>query len=182
MFTVQAYDRDFFKSNDIIGSNYIDLKQIFEDIQLTKRPLLVNKKYHAEYMRKEGDKPLEWDQDGESFWLPMQQKNDQGVMEDNGRVRIRIDITTMEYAESNKIGSGRDEPNTEPYLPPPIGRLHFTLNPWEMYKQLIGPAMRRKICIWCAIAIGSILCVMILYYLVPIIFGNLISQWIGKGF
>ena len=76
MFTVQAYDRDFFKSNDIIGSNYIDLKQIFEDIQLTKRPLLVKKKYHDEYMRKEGDKPLEWDRDGESFWLPMQQKND----------------------------------------------------------------------------------------------------------
>jgi hypothetical protein len=40
----------------------------------------------------------------------------------------------MEWAEKNKIGSGRDDPNTEPYLPPPIGRLHFSFNPWEMYK------------------------------------------------
>ena len=37
--TLQAYDRDFFKSNDIIGSTIFDLKQPFEDVSLTKRPL-----------------------------------------------------------------------------------------------------------------------------------------------
>jgi DNA-dependent RNA polymerase auxiliary subunit epsilon len=70
-FTVQAFDRDFFKSNDVIGSAFVNLKQMFEDVELTKRPLLMNKKYHDEYMRKEGDKAFEWDQDGESFWIPM---------------------------------------------------------------------------------------------------------------
>jgi hypothetical protein len=182
MFTVQAYDRDFFKSNDIIGSNFIDLKQIFEDVELTKRPIMLNKKYYEANMRKKGDKPMEWDEDGESFWMPMNAKNNKGELENNGYVRIRIDLTTMEWAEKNKIGSGRDDPNVEPYLPPPIGRLRFTLNPWEMYKQLIGEAMRRKIAIWCCIFIGSALCVLILYYLVPIVIGNLISNWIAKGF
>jgi len=179
-FTVQAYDRDFFKSNDVIGSSFINLKQAFEDVELTKRPLRVDKKYHDQYMRKQGDKPIEWDEDGESFWMPMNQKNDKGVLENNGYVRIRIDITSMAYAEKNKIGSAREDPNTEPYLPPPVGRLHFTLNPWEMYKQLIGPAMRKKIAIWCCIFIGSVACVAILYYLVPIVMGNLISNWIAS--
>ncbi len=145
-------------------------------MELTKRPLRVDKKYHDEYIRKEGDISLEWDKDGESFWMPMMQKSNEGVMENNGYVRVRIDITTMEWAEKNKIGSAREDPNTEPYLPPPVGRLHFTLNPCEMYKQLIGAAMRRKIAIWCCITISSVLCVMLLYYLVPIVIGNLIAS------
>lgn len=62
-FTVQAYDRDFFKSNDIIGSQIIDLKQAFLDVDLTKRPLLIKKDYYEKYMRKEGEEPLEFDKD-----------------------------------------------------------------------------------------------------------------------
>ncbi len=42
---VQAYDRDFFKSNDIIGEAKVDLKQPIEDSILTKRPISLNKTY-----------------------------------------------------------------------------------------------------------------------------------------
>lgn len=131
-------------------------------------------------MKKPNDEPLEWDVHGEEFWLVMRSKNNKGVIENNGKVRIRIDITSKEWADKNKIGSGRDEPNIEPYLPPPVGRLHFTLNPWEMYKQLIGPAMRKKICIWLCVFVGSLACVAILYYLVPIIIGGLLTDWISS--
>jgi hypothetical protein len=181
--TVQAYDRDFFKSNDVIGMSMIDLKQAFDDAELTQRPLQINKEYYDDYMRKPDDKPLEWDKDGESFWLPMLSRNSEtGEMEDNGHVRIRVDITTMEYAETNKIGSARNDPNMEPFLPPPIGRISFSFNPCDMYKQLIGPKMRRKIAIWCSIFICAVLCFMILYYLVPIVLGNLITNWVIRGF
>ena len=44
--TIQAYDRDFFKSNDIIGEGKINLKQVIEDCMLTKRPISLNKKYY----------------------------------------------------------------------------------------------------------------------------------------
>ncbi len=44
-------------------------------MELTKRPLRVDKKYYHEYMRKEGDTALEWDKEGESFWLPMMAKS-----------------------------------------------------------------------------------------------------------
>ena len=132
--TVQAYDRDFFKSNDVIGSTMIDLKQAFEDVGLTKRPLMVNKQYFNDYMRKEGQKDYEWKEDGESFWLPMLAKNEEGEIENNGFVRVRIDIVPKEYAEKNKVGSAREDPNQEPYLPPPVGRISWSLNPCTMYK------------------------------------------------
>jgi Ca2+-dependent lipid-binding protein len=44
-FTLQAYDRDIFKSNDIIGEASINLRDIIEDTTLVKKPLGLNKKY-----------------------------------------------------------------------------------------------------------------------------------------
>ena len=133
-FTIQSYDRDFFKSNDIIGSNILDLKQAFEDVDLTKRPLLINKDYYEKYMKKEDDKGFKFHENGDSFWVPVIGKDDDGKLENNGEVEIRIDISAIEHFEKNKIGGARDDPNIEPYLPPPVGRLMFSLNPCAMYK------------------------------------------------
>ena len=36
-------------------------------------------------------------------------------------------------AEANKVGEARQEPNHSPFLPPPVGRLSFSLNPWKMF-------------------------------------------------
>ena len=33
----------------------------------------------------------------------------------------------------NKVGEARQEPNINPYLPPPVGRISLTLNPWKMF-------------------------------------------------
>lgn len=175
--TLQAYDRDFFKSNDIIGNTILDLKQPFEDVSLTKRPLQVNKKYFNDYMRKPGEKDMEW-HDEESFWLPLTAKNDQNVLENNGYVRVRVDIVPAEYAAKNPVGSAREDPNIEPYLPPPVGRITFSLNPCAMYKQLVGPAARRKICIWLSCFFACLLACLILYYVVPVVIGNVITNTI----
>lgn len=129
-FSVKAFDRDYYFKKENIGGNQIDLKQAFLDAQLTKRPIRVDKKYYTKYMKKEDDVALEWDSNGESFWLPIISKNAEGVLEKNGYVRIQIDITSEEWANKVKIGSARKEPNMEPYLPPPIGRLSFSLNPF----------------------------------------------------
>lgn len=85
--TLQAYDRDFFKSNDIIGSCRLDLKQAFEDVALTKRPLGINKKYYEQYMQGKG-LTLEF-KDEQSFFLPMMSMNqDTKTLEKNGDLRI----------------------------------------------------------------------------------------------
>jgi hypothetical protein len=66
---VQAYDRDFFKSNDIIGEVKVDLKQAIEDVILTKRPIGLNKAYYNKVL-KQLDKNLVMDfKDDSSFWV-----------------------------------------------------------------------------------------------------------------
>ena len=72
---------------------------------------MINKKYFNDYMKKEDQKDYEWKEDGESFWLPMHAKNEEGEVENNGFVCIRIDIVPKEYAEKNKVGSAREDPN-----------------------------------------------------------------------
>jgi len=175
-FNIQAYDRDFFKSNDIIGSAMLDLKQAFEDVSITKRPLGVNKKYFDGYMNKEGNLNFTWKEDENSFFIPVSGKNDDGKMEQNGFVRMQVEVVPLDYAEANKVGSARDEPNQNPFCPPPTGRLFFSLNPCVMFKQLVGPAMRRKIYCYCCLFICCALCLTICIFVVPSVIGALIAS------
>ena len=41
-------------------------------------------------------------------------------------------IVPMEAAKAKPVGAARENPNMEPYLPPPIGRIEFSLNPFKM--------------------------------------------------
>jgi Ca2+-dependent lipid-binding protein len=45
MLTIQCYDRDWFKKNDLVGSKQIDLSNFFEDCSITNRPMQMNEKY-----------------------------------------------------------------------------------------------------------------------------------------
>lgn len=154
-----------------------DLKQAFEDVSLTKRPLAVNKKYYEGYLQKEGEKPLEWKEDGNSFYLPMNSKNDKGKLENNGFVRVQVEIVPADYAEKNKVGNAREEPNANPFLPPPVGRISFSLNPCTMFKQLVGPAMRRKIYCYCCLICCLVLCMTLCVFVVPSVIGTVVAGW-----
>lgn len=48
-------------------------------------------------------------------------------------MRIGLSIYPGEMAISNPIGGGRSEPNHSPFLPPPVGRISFSLNPITMF-------------------------------------------------
>lgn len=85
-FTVQCYDRDFFKSNDIIGQGTIDLKKMFEHVKLTERPVILTKKYYEEVLKQDGLK-LDF-KDDETFWIPMELKDEDGKVKVNGYVRV----------------------------------------------------------------------------------------------
>lgn len=64
-----------------------------------------------------------------------------------------------------EAGFGRNDPNIEPFLPAPAGRLRFSLNPFVMGSELFG----RKICfrIYCVICITTT--ILTLVYLAPIL-------------
>ena len=50
------------------------------------------------------------------------------------KVKVLLDLRIFpkDMAKESVVGEARQEPNFEPYLPPPIGRIQFTLNPWKM--------------------------------------------------
>lgn len=52
-------------------------------------------------------------------------------------------------AEANTVGKGREAPNLNPYLPPPVGRMRLSANPIMMLKALIGPDMCWRITFLC---------------------------------
>ena len=58
-----------------------------------------------------------------------------------------------------------DEPNMNPFLPPPVGRLKFTLNPLKMLNQLTGPKFRKK----CYFIICMVCLVIYLAFMIPYI-------------
>ena len=35
-------------------------------------------------------------------------------------------------ADANKVGEARNDPNHDPFCPPPTGRISFSLNPFKM--------------------------------------------------
>ena len=89
---------------------------------------------------------------------------------------MQVEIVPLDYAEANPVGSARDEPNQNPFCPPPTGRLFFSLNPCVMFKQLVGPAMRRKIYCYCCCFICCALCLTICIFVVPTVIGSLIAS------
>ena len=69
----------------------------------------------------------------------------------------------MWKAELNKVGIGRKEPNVSPYLPPPFGRFQWSLNPFKMLNQCVGPRFRKKL--YCGICL--VCCIIYLIFMIP---------------
>jgi len=66
-----------------------------------------------------------------------------------GDLAISVEIVPWEIAEAQPVGSGRSEPNQNPYLPPPTGRMQFSFNPFRTAYDIIGPAGCLKISLCC---------------------------------
>ena len=89
-----------------------------------------------------------------------------------GQVQCTLHIYPKEHADKNPQGVGRDAPNSDPYCPPPVGRIELSLNPFKMIMQLIPPKMRRKICM----ALCCLVCLALCAFMAPMILSNLISS------
>lgn len=140
--TVQGYDRDLLSSNDLIGEAFIDLKPLYEDAELSKRPMSLSKKYF-EYLEKEkGASGLTFTSDNQSFWVELERTPTEEERLDKrlargekmkcGKVRLQIDLCPKKDAEAKPVGAARDEPNSDPHLPLPSNRLSLSLNPLKM--------------------------------------------------
>ena len=154
------------------------MKLPIEDCSLSKRPLSLNQKYYDDFLKEAGGCKFDFYKDKSSFWVPVKSMNTEtGKLEESGKVRVQIDIYPKDQADKNKVGGAREDPNHSPFLPPPVGRLSLSLNPFKMLSQLVGPAMLRKI--YCGLLCAC--CLALCIALFPLIFSNVISALITKA-
>ena len=163
--TMQVYDKDLFSSDDFISGAKLNLKNLVMVPKHLDIPIKFTREYYEDLSPEEkklyGDieflKKSE-DEDGIKFWVQCYKGRDDaaGEGEKGGRVMCSLEILPKALAEIEKVGKGRDEPNVNPYLPPPVGRFEWTLNPFKFINQLVGPKCRKKcycICLCCLIVI-----------------------------
>ena len=103
--------------------------------------------------------------DEQKFWMPMHKPGDGG--EPGGWVQVSIELVDGIEAKHDPVGTGRSLPNKQPYLPPPLGRVKLTLNPFSLAYQLLGP----KLCVRIACPMCCMCCCVLL-----VIFGPVLLQ------
>ena len=143
--------------------DYNDILNISNNLNL---PIIYSKKFHEEITK---DKKSEIVfEDSKNFWINLYNTN---VIK--GRIKINFEIIPMEIAKNWVIGKGRNDPNINPYLPYPIGRIKWVSTPFNFIKNLIpNDRIRKKIC-------SLIICTFILFYLIfliPYVIYHLIGE------
>ena len=171
---IQSWDKDLFKSNDFIGEATVNIKELFEDAILTKKPIALNKKYFNGFFKEKHPEIKLQFYDDDSFYVETKNKDGKYV----GKVRVQVEVMPGEMAKSNPVGAARGDPNQSPFLPPPVGRISFTLNPFKMLFQMVGPAVQRKIILYCCL----ITCLMLCLFCIPLVFSQMIANGISKIF
>jgi len=175
--TLHCYDKDIFSKDDFISGAILDLTDLIRIPQKLDAPITLNEDYvnsisneekrkyeNLEFLKDEEDKTLN------KFWIQCYHNNQK-----SGRILCSLEILPMWKAEINKVGKGRNEPNINPYLPYPLGRFQWTLNPFKLFNQCVGPRFRRKL--YCTICL---ICIAIyLMFLIPYMIYHLSGQLVN---
>jgi hypothetical protein len=74
-----------------------------------------------------------------SAWVPIHYTDAKtGAFLPAGELCIMVRVVPLSFANITRSGLGRGEPNVEPAMPPPIGRLEFSFNPFFLLRELCG--------------------------------------------
>ena len=84
-----------------------------------------------------------WDIDPpDSDWVNISKKDhNTGAVTPMGSVAISIQIWPKDRATAMPAGAARNEPNSNPFLPPPVGRIKWSWNPFVLGAELCGPKL-----------------------------------------
>ena len=95
---------------------------------------MINKKYYEAYLKSVMPAGVQLSfQDDDSFWVKLTGIDEKtGKTKCVGQVRLSITILPKDLAAQSKVGEARLEPNHDPFLPPPTGRMELSLNPLKM--------------------------------------------------
>ena len=168
LLTIQVYDKDIFSSDDYMCGATINMKDIINIPKLLEMPVGLTRDFYEDLTDEEKETlgeieflSPEDDEEGIKFWVQCYKgrKEVTGKGEKSGRVMCSLEILPKKIADTDIVGKGRDDPNVNPYLPPPVGRIQFTLNPFKMMNQCVGPKFRKKCYFYC-------LCCLLVIYLI----------------
>jgi len=152
--SLQIWDMDFFSANDSICEAYLSMKNLFKKAYKVK------------------DR-VKWVKDGdEKFWLEdLTHPNEPGKPQ--GKLRVSFELLPVTVAEQLPAGLGRADPNMNPVLGEPEGRMVWDfMNPWNILKDLLGEDLYRKMCL----GIFCVLLIVALVFLAPSLFGSIIAR------
>ncbi len=191
----QLWDRDILKYNDCIAECNLDCEKYFKQAhrydeavnffakKLTRKQRLKKKRAprkgkkiekSADDIAKDDAKDtlniikgyLGLQTTGDAQWLNLYKHNfETDKQEYMGKLLVSIEILPEKIYKSKPAGFGRAEPNTNPRLPAPIGRLRFSWNPFYMLMELLGP----KVCTRCVCVIICVAVILLSVFGAPFI-------------
>jgi len=154
----QIWDLDFFSPNDFICESVISLKGLCRQA--------LKKKDAVKIMVKGKDR----------FWLEDLRNPGEGE-KNQGRMEISVELMPAAMAAQLPAGFGRSDPNQNPFLPEPAGRVKWSIfHPFDMLRELLGDRLCRKIC--CAFLLLTLISA--ISFVAPLVFSNLISKYVFR--
>eukprot|EP00479_Gromia_sphaerica_P012959 TRINITY_DN702_c0_g1_i3.p1 TRINITY_DN702_c0_g1~~TRINITY_DN702_c0_g1_i3.p1 ORF type:complete len:172 (+),score=42.62 TRINITY_DN702_c0_g1_i3:333-848(+) len=142
---MQVWDRDLFSANDAICEANISLLGLMKQAFKKKKPVTVRG----------------LDDDGKpssDFWIE-DMPNPQGEIT-TARIKVSVEILPQATAQQMPAGLGRSDPNMNPTLPEPEGRLHFT-GPLQFLKDIMGDELYGKWCGKIGMCMGLVFCIIL---------------------
>jgi hypothetical protein len=171
---LHAYDKDIFSKDDYITGAELDISDMLKIPKNLDVPLVFNKEYVNDVgdFEKNKYKSVEFlskmsDPEQIKFWIQCYRNNTK-----SGRILCSLEFLPIWKAENSAVGKGRSDPNVSPYLPPPVGRFEWSLNPFKMLNQCVGPKVRKKM----YVTICIICCTLYLVFLLPYMIYHLSGQ------
>lgn len=165
-FHLQLWDKDVFSFSDAIAESVLDLKTSFQQAVATNQRVVVFPTVQTERTKtqEKNEAAIEsikqltglWDVDPmDSTWLKLERLNQQSkTREPMGDVNLSIEIVPKKQSEAMPVGFGRSQPNINPVLPEPNGRLSFSMNPFYVFNELLGPKLcNQLLCCLCCVLI-----------------------------
>lgn len=175
---IQVYDKDLLSPDEFICSASINLKQFMNQLYDVDLPFKLTKSvFNSMNLPKEARKMFEFEED-EKFWINCTKTDNKGKESNCGGVLCSLEILPMWKAEQVSVGNGRDDPNCNPYLPPPEGRISWSWNPLVLLGQMVGPRLRRKFYCWIICILFSLFAA----YFLPGVIEQLITQMVNPYF
>jgi hypothetical protein len=135
LLNIQLMDNDFFSPDDYASGNTLNIARLVKDVYALDVPIKFNSDFYNALGTHEKSPEIEFQKgEKEKFWLKLHKQTGN---ENGGRVLLSLEILPEWKAQICKVGKGRDEPNINPYLPPPIGRFQWSMNPFTMLVRFI---------------------------------------------